>query len=151
MEPNQLVKCCGGAAAVYWNRELDDTAGFVIAVLVAHCLGCPCVHPGMLYQFDNSNGKMGDACGCCPVNKGHDPGCLCKTFYPPCAVIMNNPDNTTGALIACLLELTPICTSPATAGLCWCPMGCCYTLICWQPDTDGAKGNAGAPAQEEMA
>jgi len=150
VEPNQLMKCCGGAPVVYWNREMDDTAGLVIAIIVSHCLGLPCVHPGMLYKFDSTNGKMGDACGCLPVHKGHDPGCCCKFNTPPCAVIMNNPDNTSGAAIACCLEFT-YCL--AFVGLPCPPCGCLYTLVLWTPDTDGAKagGNAGAPDQEEMA
>jgi len=150
VEPNKLMQCLGGAPVVYWNRETDDMAGLVIAIIVSHCLGLPCVHPGMLYKFDSTNGKMGDACGCLPVHKGHDPGCCCKFNTPPCAVLMNNPDNTSGAAIACCLELTclvtPFCTGTAI------PCGCLYTLILWTPDTDGAKGgNAGAPEQEEMA
>lgn len=58
-----------------------------------------------------------------------DPGCFCKFFCPPCAV----------------MQAQCCCKCPEMLGACLC---CClYTMTCWDP-TAGKPG--GAPEVEEM-
>merc|ERR1712100_202624 len=101
-EPNALMRFCGGPTTVYWNKEMDQPVELLISCICASA-GLPCVYPGFIWVPDKTNGKMGDAMGCCPTNPGHDPGFLMKCCEPCMAVLMYDPNNTNGCLIATCL------------------------------------------------
>jgi hypothetical protein len=162
-EPNTLMRFCGGVTTVYWNKEFDQPVEIAIACIVQSCLGLPCIYPGFVWVPDTTNGKIGDTMGCLPTNPGHDPGCLCKCGEPCCAFLMHDPDNTTGCVLACILQICGMSTAACCGVPCY--LGSYYALIskyepkpgqAAAPAAPAATGapaaqNVGVPDQQDMA
>jgi hypothetical protein len=147
-DPGLGLKLCAPLCAVYFNKEAESAVD-----LLGACF-CDCLWTLICFKPDTSNGTLGT--GFLPENPGYDPGCLCKCCYPPCAIYMNDPKDTTGQAIACCLELTCCLQFIGLAG--FPPCGCIYSMFIWKPKTDnktdggGANtvGAPGAPEQQEM-